>query len=90
MRRKSYFSVPALIRELDKIVLLRTSSGKWTLECSISAIQKELFKMIGMDEKMVMTKLNILTHEMERIVQISDESLVSDNEDFYSEEDEVI
>ena len=60
------------------------------LECSISARQKELFKMIGMDEKMVMTKLNILAHEVERIVQISDESLVSDNEDFYSEEDEVI
>lgn len=90
VRRKSYFSVPALIRELDMIVLLRTSSGKWTLECSISARQKELFKMIGMDEKMVMTKLNILAHEMERLVQISDESLVSDNEDFYSEEDEVI
>ena len=46
--------------------------------------------MIGMDEKMVMNKLNILAYEMECFVQISDESLVSDNEDFYSEEDEVI
>ena len=44
--------------------------------------------MIGMDEKMVMDKLNGLAREMERLVQIPDDSLVSDNEDFYSEEDE--
>lgn len=48
--RQKYMTVPAAIRELEKIEMVRRSSGTYKLEHAVTKTQKTILSSFGMDE----------------------------------------
>lgn len=52
-KRPNYMTVPAAIRELEKIEMIRQSDGRYRLDHAVTAAQKTILKAFGMDVNMV-------------------------------------
>lgn len=60
-------TVPASLKELEKIEMIRLPDGNYQLDHAVTATQKEILKAFGMNEKSVreqVTKLNQGLHEV--------------------------
>lgn len=49
-KEKKRYTVPAALRELDRIIITRDENGTFTMRYALTASQKSIMKAIGMDE----------------------------------------
>lgn len=53
--KENYMTVPAAIKELEKIEMIRQLDGKFRLDHAVTATQKTILKAFGMDVKTIKT-----------------------------------
>lgn len=51
--RPNYMTVPAAIRELEKIEMVRLTDNKYRLDHAVTATQKTILKAFGMDVPLI-------------------------------------
>ena len=51
--RPNYMAVPAAIRELEKIEMVRLTDNKYRLDHAVTATQKTILKAFGIDTALV-------------------------------------
>lgn len=67
LERPNYMNVPAAIRELEKIELIRQADGVYRLEHAVTATQKTILKAFGIDANYVKRKVReILAAEIDQ------------------------
>jgi hypothetical protein len=66
-KRPNYMTVPAALKELDKIEMVRLTDNKYRLDHAVTATQKVILKSFGMDA-------NVIRHHADRISQILKEA----------------
>jgi hypothetical protein len=49
-KKENFMTVPAALRELEKIEMIRQSDGNYRLDHAVTATQKKLLKAFGMTE----------------------------------------
>ena len=81
--RQNYMTVPASIRELEKIEMVRRSNGQYRLDHAASKRQKTILSAFGMDDEDIRT---LATHISNMLAK--NQSLLTDTEedDTYGEE----
>lgn len=52
-RKENYMTVPAALRELEKIEMIRQSDGNYRMDHAVTAAQKEILGAFGMTERSV-------------------------------------
>lgn len=52
-RKENYMTVPAALRELEKIEMIRQSDGNYRMDHAVTATQKEILGTFGMTERSV-------------------------------------
>lgn len=50
-KKDNFMTVPAAMKELEKIEMIRQSDGNYRLDHAVTAIQKEILMAFGMNEK---------------------------------------
>ena len=63
-KKANYMTVPAAIRELEKIEMIRRGDGKYTLDHAVTATQKEILRAFGLDEKFIIEQAEYLGKEI--------------------------
>ena len=53
LEKPDYMNVPASIRELEKIEIIRQADGVYRLDHAVTATQKTILKAFGMDANMI-------------------------------------
>ncbi len=76
--RKNYMTVPAAIKELDKIELVRINQGRYQLDHAITKNQEEILRAFGLTKN----------HVMARASSISEMIAGSENTSFTEETDD--
>ena len=66
-KRPNYMTVPAALKELDKIEMVRLTDNKYRLDHAVTATQEVILKSFGMDA-------NVIRHHADRISQILKEA----------------
>lgn len=62
-------TVPAAIRELEKIEMVRQSDGRYRLDHGLTAVQKTILKAFQMDGNYIRKQTEELSHELERNIK---------------------
>lgn len=62
--RKNYMTVPAAIRELEKIELIRQSDRGYRMDHAVTAAQKEILKAFNMTAANVRTQAAAINEEL--------------------------
>ena len=52
-RKENYMTVPAALRELEKIEMIRQTDGHYIMNCAVTATQKEILRAFDMDVRNV-------------------------------------
>ena len=52
-KRPNYMTVPAAIRELEKIEIVRLTDNKYHLDHAVTAVQKTILKSFRMDAHLI-------------------------------------
>lgn len=63
-KKREYMTVPAAIRELEKIELIRQPNGDYVQDHAVTATQKEILKSFGMDAGTIRKKAYELNLEL--------------------------
>ena len=63
-RKSNFMNVPAAIRELEKIEMIRRPDGRYMLDHAVTATQKVILSAFGLDEKFVMSEAARLSEEI--------------------------
>ena len=63
-KRYNYMTVPAAIRELEKIEMIRYASGDYHLDHAITKTQKEILKAFDIDERTIKEKIKSLSVQL--------------------------
>lgn len=63
-KRKNYMTVPAAIRELEKIEIVKQFDGVYRLDHAVTATQKDILKAFGMDVNYVKNKAWVINKLM--------------------------
>ncbi len=63
-RRMNYMTVPAAIRELEKIEMIRYANGEYRLDHTLTKVQKDILKAFKLDERAVREKLQSMSVQM--------------------------
>lgn len=81
--RQNYMTVPASIRELEKIEMVRRSNGQYRLDHAVSKRQKTILSAFGMDDEDIRTLATRISN-----ILANNQSLLTDTEedDTYGEE----
>ena len=66
-KHPNYMTVPAALKELDKIEMVRLTDNKYRLDHAVTATQKVILKSFGMDA-------NVIRHHADRMSQILKEA----------------
>ena len=80
--RQKYMTVPAAIRELEKIEMVQRSSGTYKLEHAVTKTQKTILSSFGMDE----TDISRCAEEFSKKLSTA-QSFVSKEEPDHGEEE---
>lgn len=70
-RKKNFMNVPAAIRELEKIEMIRRPDGRYMLDHAVTATQKEILSAFGLDEDFI----------KENALKLSDEIAAAEKEE---------
>lgn len=65
--KANYMTVPAAIRELEKIEMVRLGDGVYRLEHAVTATQKEILSAFGLDEDFVKQEADRLREELRKL-----------------------
>lgn len=65
--KRNYLDVPAAIRELEKIEMIRYSDRVYRLSHAVTATQKTILKAFGLDEKYIKTRARELSIQLESL-----------------------
>ncbi len=65
-KKQNYMNVPAAIRELEKIEMIRRPDGRYMLDHAVTATQKEVLHAFGLDEDFIMDEAAKLGAEIAR------------------------
>jgi transposase len=66
-RKQNYMTVPAAIRELEKIELIRGTDGEYNLDYAVTATQKTILKAFGMTAENVRRQAREISSDLMRI-----------------------
>lgn len=64
--RQNYMTVPASIKELEKIEMIKQGNGQYRLDCAITATQSKILNAYGLNPKTIVEKANYLSLELEK------------------------
>jgi len=67
-KKENYMTVPAALRELEKIEMIRQSDGVYRLDYAISATQKEILKAFDMTAANVREQASELGQQMQKAI----------------------
>ena len=74
--RQNYMTVPASVRELEKIEMVRRSNGQYRLDHAVSKRQKTILSAFGMDEENIRTLATQISNML-----ANNQSLLTDTEE---------
>ena len=85
-KKQNYMTVPAAIRELEKIEILKGANNEYRLDYAITATQKAILKAFGLTASMIQSQANEISNDLFRIEKEQFEKEVSkqnicDNDD---------
>ena len=83
--RKNYMTVPAAIKELDKIELVRINQGRYQLDHAITKNQEEILRAFGLTKNHVMARASSISEMIAGSESNSLSEKIDDEED--SDED---
>ncbi len=63
-KRPNYMTVPAALKELEKIELIRQMDNVYRLDHAVTATQKTILKAFGLDEKYIHARANRLSEQL--------------------------
>ena len=63
-KRMNYMTIPSVVKELEKIEMIRYADGDYHLDHAITKTQKEILKAFGMDERTVREKIKSLSVQL--------------------------
>ena len=66
INRQNYMTVPATIKELEKIEMIKQGNGQYRLDCAITATQSKILNAYGINPKTIVEKANYLSMELEK------------------------
>lgn len=64
-KRPNYMTVPAALRELEKIELIRQPGGHYKVDHAITATQKTILGAFGIEEGTILAKAVLVGKELE-------------------------
>ncbi len=64
-KKQNYLTVPAAIKELEKIELVRQSDGRYRLDHAVTATQKVILNALGISPSTIPNKAQKLSQELE-------------------------
>ena len=67
--RQNYMTIPAAIRELEKIEIVRQSDGNYRLDYALTAAQKEILKAFGYNEANVREQAAGINEDLMRLMK---------------------
>ena len=65
--KKKYMTVPAAIRELEKIELIRQSDREYRMDYAVTATQKEILKAFNMTAANIRTQASVMNEDLMKI-----------------------
>lgn len=65
--KKNYMTVPAAIRELEKIELVRQSDREYRMDYAVTATQKEILKAFNMTAANIRTQASVMNEDLMKI-----------------------
>lgn len=68
-KKPNYMTVPAAVRELEKIELVRQTDGKYRMDHAVTAIQKIILKAFDMDADQIQDKAVGLSRLLEKYAE---------------------
>ena len=68
-KKPNYMTVPAAIRELEKIELVRQTDGKYCMDHAVTATQKIILKAFDMDADHIQDKAVGLSRLLEKYAE---------------------
>ena len=66
-RKANYMTVPAALRELEKIEMIRGGDGIYRLDHAVTATQKEILRAFGLNEEFVKIQANELSETLRKL-----------------------
>ena len=66
-RKANYMTVPAALRELEKIEMIRGGDGIYRLGHAVTATQKEILRAFGLNEEFVKIQANELSETLRKL-----------------------
>ena len=60
-KKPNYMTVPAAIRELEKIELVRQTDGKYRMDHAVTVTQKTILKAFDMDADQIQDKVLLIS-----------------------------
>ena len=66
-RKANYMTVPAALRELEKIEMIRGGDGVYRLDHAVTATQKEILRAFGLDEEFVKAQAGELSETLRKL-----------------------
>ena len=84
--RQNYMTVPAAIRELEKIEMVKRTNGRYRLDHAVSKKQKTILSAFGMDDediKSLALQISNMLANSQSLLQTSDEEEVTYGEDTF-------
>ena len=65
-KKPNYMNVPASIRELEKIEMVRQLDGVYRLDHAVTATQKTILKAFGISAEQVKYRANYISEELKK------------------------
>ena len=66
-RKANYMTVPAALRELEKIEMVKGGDGIYRLDHAVTATQKEILRAFGLDEEFIKTQAGELGETLRKL-----------------------
>ena len=66
-RKANYMTVPAALRELEKIEMVKGGDGVYRLDHAVTATQKEILRAFGLDEQFVKERAAELGERLKKL-----------------------
>ena len=63
-KRLNYMTVPAAVRELEKIEIIRQTDGRYRLDHAITATQAAILKAFGLEPSDIKTSIKVLSQKL--------------------------
>lgn len=66
-KKKNYMTVPAALKELDKIEVIRQADGVYRLDHAVTAVQKDILQAFNMTAATVRKEAVVLAEQLSMV-----------------------